>query len=137
MANAVYPIALSSFETKAIDLANDDIRALLVKSPQAFNSAHQFVSDLTAGNIIQRGAAGLAGKTTTGGVFKASNYTLTAVAAGSTVIAVVVYDNTPALDTAKNLLAWIDTDASAVAISLATNGSDITVTWNASGIFSI
>lgn len=137
MANGMYPKSLSSFLTKGIDCSADDIRILLLTSGQAFNSAHQFVSDLTAGNIIQRGGAGMTTKTTVSGVFKADNYTLTAVAAGSTVAALVIYDNTPALDSAKNLIAWIDHDSGGAAISLATNGSDITVTMNASGYFSI
>lgn len=137
MANSVYPKALQGFLSKQIDMANDTIKSMLVDSTYSYSTAHQFVSDVTAGAIIQRGGTGLASKTETSGVFTAANFTHTAVTTGKTVAALIIYDDTPAADTAKQLLAFIDHDASANPISLPTNGGDITITWNASGIFSI
>lgn len=137
MANSVYPLALQDFMTKVIDLSGDNIKSMLVDSTYSYSTAHQYVSDVTAGAIIQRGGTNLGTKTETNGVFDAADFTHTAVATGHTVAGIIVYDDTPATDATKPLLAFIDHDASANPISLPTNGGDITIQWNASGIFSI
>ena len=135
MANSVYPKALQGFMTKTIDMSGDNIKTMLVDATYTYSTAHQYVSDVIG--IIQRGGSNLGTKTETSGVFDAADFTHTAVASGSTVAAIIVYDDTPATDATKPLLAFIDHDASANPISLPTNGGDITIQWNASGIFSI
>lgn len=136
MANTVYPKALEGFLKKQIDIVNDNVKAMLVDSTYSYSAAHQFVSDVLAGSIIQRGG-NLGTKTEVSGVVDAADLTFTAVVTGKTVAAVIIYDDTPATDAAKQLLAFIDHDASANVIALPTNGGDITAQWNASGIFSI
>ena len=137
MANSVYPKALQGFMTKTVDMSGDNIKAMLVDSTYSYSTAHQYVSDVASGAIIQRGASNLGTKTETSGVFDAADFTFTAVTTGKTVAGIIVYDDTPATDATKPILAFIDHDASANPISLPTNGGDITVQWNASGIFSI
>jgi hypothetical protein len=137
VANSVYPKALQGFMTKTIDMSGDNIKSMLVDATYSYSTAHQYVSDVASGAIIQRGGSNLGTKTETSGVFDAADFTHTAVPTGHTVAAIIVYDDTPATDATKPLLAFIDHDASAVAISLPTNGGDITIQWNASGIFSI
>jgi hypothetical protein len=137
VANSVYPKALQGFLTKTIDMSGDNIKSMLVTSGYVYSATHQFVSDVPSGDIIQRGGSNLATKTETSGVFDAADFTHTAVASGSTVAGIIVYDDTPATDATKQLLAFIDHDASSNPISLPTNGGDITIQWNASGIFSI
>src|SRR5690348_7812565 len=110
---------------------------MLVDSGYTYSATHQFVSDVTAGAIIQRGGSGLASKTDTSGTFDAADFTFTAVTTGKTIAAVIVYDDSPATDATKPLLAFIDHDSGGSAISQATNGGDITLQFNASGIFSI
>jgi hypothetical protein len=70
------------------------------------------------------------------GTAGAANETITAVAAGHTITGILVYKDTGS-DATSPLVAHIDQDQSAVALSLATNGSDITVSWDASGIYDI
>lgn len=137
MANSVYPLALQGFMTKTIDLSGDNIKSMLVDGTYSYSTAHQHVSDVASGAIIQRGGSNLGTKTETGGVFTAANFTHTAVPTAHTVAGIIVYDDTPATDATKLLLCFIDHDASASPISLPTNGGDITIQWNGSGIFSI
>ena len=135
MANTVYPKALGTIADAGVNLSSATLKALAVKSPQAYNSANQYVSDLTAADIIVRSAA-LTSVTTTNGVITSANFTLPACTSGDTIIAVVLYHDSGA-DASSDLLAWIDTDASSVAISQLCNGGDVSVTVNASGLFSI
>lgn len=138
MANNVYPLYLQDcLSGAASNLSSDTIKAMLVDSTYTYSAAHHHVSDVTAGAIIQRGAAGLASKTETNGAFDAADFTFAAVPSGHTVAAIIIYDDTPGTDATKPILAFIDHDASSNPISLATNGSDILVTWNAAGIFSL
>lgn len=122
-------------------MVNDTIKAMLVDSTYTYSTAHQFVSDVTGTAIIQRAGAGLSTKTETSGTFTGANYTFGSNSdtppSGKTIAAVIIYDDTPAADTAKQLLAFIDHDSGGAAISQATNGGQIAVNWNGSGIFSI
>lgn len=83
-----------------------DVRAMLVKTAYTFSAAHQFLTDVTAGNDNGRSAA-LASKTYTSGVFDAADTTLTATAAAAS-NAIVLFQHTGADATAR-LIAYIDT----------------------------
>lgn len=131
MASQLYPKGkahILGLSTK-VDLVADTIKAMLVHSATtAYGSSNEFVGDLTAGGIVARSGA-LAGKTVTSGTFDANDVTLTAVT-GSSVDAVVVYKDTGA-DASSPVIGWFDVS------SLTPNGSDITIVWNASGLFAI
>lgn len=131
MTSQLYPIGkahLLGLATK-VDLVADTIKAMIIHSATtAYSGAHEFVGDLTAGGIVARSGA-LAGKSVTGGVLDANDVTLTAVT-GAAVDAVVLYKDTGA-DGTSPLVAWWDVS------SLTPNGSDITIVWNASGLFAI
>ena len=130
MANALYPLGKKKILDADIDLDTDDIRVALIDTgTTTYNAAHDFVDDISAG-IVARSTA-LQNTTTTAGVFDADNITISAVS-GSTVEAVVVYKYN-ASDASAALIAWIDTPA----IAFTPNGSDVLVTFNASGIFEI
>lgn len=131
----MYPKGLGHILAGDVAFGSDTIKALFVNSSQTYNSAHEFVSDLTAGDIIDRSGA-LSSPTTTSGVADAADETVSAVTTGNTIAAIVVYKDTGA-DASSILLAWIDHDSGGSAISQATNGGDIDIQWNASGIFSI
>lgn len=129
MAAAVYPIALEQFLQGGINLSSANVKAVLIDTgAYTYSAAHDFLDDVAAGARI--GTSGnLASKTFTGGVFDAADITITAVT-GATVEAVIVYVDTGVASTSR-LLCYID------GLSLTPNGGDVTIQWNASGIFSI
>lgn len=131
MASQLYPKGaahLLGLSTK-VDLVADNIKAFLIHSATAaYSGAHEFVSDLTGGGIVAR-SGNLASKTVTSGVFDANDITLTAVT-GAAVDAVVLVKDT-GTDATSPVVAWFDVS------SVTPNGSDITITWNASGLFTI
>lgn len=131
MTSQLYPIGKAHILGQAtkVDFVADTIKAMLIHSATTpYSGSHQFVSDITAGGIVARSGA-LAGKTVSLGVLDANDITLTAVT-GAAVDAVILYKDTGA-DASSPLLAWWDVS------SLTPNGSDITIVWNASGLFAI
>lgn len=135
MANAIYPSAKALFLTAGLNLSSLTIKAALVTTSGSYSSAHDFYNDVSA-NVIGTPQT-LGSKTTTSGVFDAADVTYTAVAGGSTVGSIVLYNDTGVSST-SDLIAWIDT-TSGGPISVATNGGDITVQWDsgANKIFSL
>lgn len=131
MANALYAKGkahLLGLSTK-VDLVADTIKVALIDTgTETFGSTDEFMSDIAAGGDVARSGA-LSGKTVTGGVFDANDVTITAVS-GATVEAVVLYKDTGS-DATSPLIAWMDVT------TFTPNGSDVTVTVNASGFFSI
>ena len=121
-------------------MANDNLMAALVSTSYTGDYTHEFFNTSVAGNQIDSSVA-LASSTVavnggTGAVtFDAGDITFSAVAAGSTVGKVVIYVNGATPGTDDYLLVYFDNDGSS--ISLATNGGDITVSFNASGIFAL
>lgn len=127
MASALYPIGKKAILDADIDLLVDTIKAVLVDTgTYTYSAAHDFLNDLsgTVGTAQTLGT-----KSTTSGTFDAADVTYTAVT-GNSVEAIVIYKDTGNSAT-SNLIAYID------GISVTPNGGDITVAWNASGIFSI
>jgi len=133
MANAVQASARKLFLDGDIDLLNDTVKVVLAKT-YTYSSGHDYLDDVTAGYRVA--TATLASKTTTGGAFDSADPTFTAVAAGSTVTGIWIYKDT-GTDSTSPLIAWFDTNASTAAISIVTNGSNITLTVSASGWFTI
>jgi hypothetical protein len=131
MASAVYPKALISFLSGSINLSSANIKAILVDSAdETYNAADEFLSDITPAAIVAT-SGNLASKTlgvVGTGVFDAADITIPTVTGDGTE-AVVVYVDTGSGATSK-LLCWLDG-------VVTPNGADITIQWNASGIFSI
>lgn len=136
MANALYDLAKEEMISGSLDFTeagSQDYTCVLVSSTYTFSAAHEDYVELSG--VIAEADANLSSKTVTGGVFDAGNATFTAVASGSTIDAVIIFLNTgTAAD--DRLIAYIDTDSGGP-ISQATNDGDITVTWDASGIFAL
>jgi hypothetical protein len=139
MTKIVYASALAEFWRADIDVEADTIKVQLVDADYTYNAAHDFLDDVPAGARI--GTAQTIGSKTFGvvaaGVFDGADVTFTAVTAGDTVVGYVIYDDTPATEATKPLLVFVNEDAAAGAISIATNGGDIGLTWSASGIAKI
>lgn len=142
MASSLYNTGLEKILNNTINLnASADVRCLLLKSSgYTFDADHDFVSDLTtASNEIS--VSGYSRQALTGEVitrvdasdrvmFDANDVTFSALVAGQTVGAAVLYVYN-ASDSSAQLIAYIDlTDT-------ATNGGDIVIQWHANGIFYI
>ncbi|HEX5016499.1 MAG TPA: hypothetical protein VFX15_02810 [Actinomycetes bacterium] len=136
MANAVYvPFrngVLGSHTTR-VDLDADNIKAVLTDhgadTPNV--TTDDFLNDISAGTIAT--SANFTGKTigtVAAGVFDADNITFTAVS-GASVESVNIYKDSGTAAT-SDLIAYFDTGTG---LPVTPNGGDITVTWNASGIF--
>jgi len=137
MANAVYDLGRQSFlsDSPAIDMDTDTIKAALIDDTYVPNLAtDQYVDPaLGAAGAKIIASAALASRTVLAGVFDAADVTFAAVATGKTVKYVAIYKDTGVLTTSP-LIALIDTAAvnggASGAMSLLTNGGDITITWD-------
>lgn len=130
MADSMYDRARQKFLGGELDWDTQTFKARLVSSSYTYNAAHTSVNDLAG--VIHTSAA-LSSPTKTNGFADAADITFTAVTAGSTANAMVVYheDSTSASST---LVVYID---SASAFPITTNGGDIIAVLNASGLFRI
>ena len=125
MANALYAKGKEKILSASINLPSDTIKASLLSSSYTANlSTDEFWSTISA-NLLNSSQT-LGSKSVTAGVFDAADVTFTAVTSGSTVKAVVIWRDTGTPSTSP-LLVYIDT---ITGFPLATNGGDITVTWD-------
>lgn len=132
MANALYP---KWKEAIAQATANSSLTgtvkvALVDTGTYTYSAAHEFYSSVSG---VVGTPQTLGSKTYTNGVFDAADITYTAVS-GATVEALVIYIDTGTAGTSR-LVAYIDTGVTNLPVT--PNGGDITVTWNASGIFAL
>lgn len=109
-----------------INLSSDNIKILFYSG--SITTTWEFVSDLTGASIVAR-SGNLASKTLTNGVFDAADITVTSVS-GSAFTHVILYKDT-GVDSSSPLIAVFDIS------SFTPTGGDISVIWNASGLFSI
>lgn len=128
MANQLYPKAKQAFLGALIDMDTDDIRACLTRT--AYNSAHEFLSSIS--DIVATSSQ-LASPTITNGVFDTADIVYPTVAAGASTAYIVLYKNTGVASTSR-LIAHIDT---ATGLPVTPDGTNINVTVNASGWFSL
>jgi hypothetical protein len=133
MANAIYPKykeALLDASSNS-DLNDGTVKAALVDTgTYTYNAAHDFLDDLSG---VVGTAQTIANTTVTSGLFDGDNVTYTAVT-GNTAEAIVIYIDTGVAGTSR-LVAYIDTSVTGLPVT--PNGGDITITWNASGIFQL
>ena len=137
MANALYPLYKQELlkGTANTDLdqtgANGTFVALIDTGTYAYNAAHQYYSDLS-------GIVGTPQEITTPtqvtGIFDGDNVTFPAVV-GASVEALVLYRKNAGANTTWALVAYIDTSVTGLPVT--PNGGDITISWNASGIFAL
>lgn len=137
MANALYVSfrnGVSGAHATYVDLDADTIKAALIDhgtdTPNV--TTDDFYNDISAGLVGSLSSA-LTSKTigtVAAGVFDADNVTFTAVS-GNSVESVNLLKDTGNTAT-SNLIAYFDTGTG---LPVTPNGGDITVTWNASGIY--
>lgn len=135
MANALADSFRVALLNATINPISDNIKVVLVTSSYTFSAAHDNLDDIAAGYRIAT-SGNLASKTSVTGYFDSADVTFTAVAGGSTIVGLWVYKDSGTESTSK-LMAWYDTNSASSAISVATNGGDITVSVNASGWFRV
>lgn len=125
MANALYTKGKEKILSGSINFSADVIKAAILSSAYVASlGSHEFLSDLGANTLGTDQTT--VSKTVVGGAFDASDVTWSAVAAGSTAKAVVLYKDTGVPGTSP-LLVFIDT---ITGWPLSTNGGDITLQWD-------
>lgn len=134
MANALYPKwkeQLLQFTTNN-NLSAGTVKVALVDTGvYTYSAADQFYSSVSAAVVGTPQTIG--SKTFVDGVFDGADVSFSAVT-GNTVEALVIYVDTGTAGTSP-LVAYIDTSVTGLPVT--PNGGDITVTWNASGIFAL
>lgn len=137
MANALYPKWKEALIQNSADSAVDGsgttgVYAVLVDTgTYTYNSAHQYYSDLSG---IVGAEVELGTKTYTNGTLGAADITFSTVS-GSTVEAIVLFRKNAGANTTWRLIAYMDSGYTGLPVT--PNGGDITVQWNASGIFAL
>lgn len=134
MANALYP----KWKEQLLQFtANNNLSAGTVKvalvdtGVYTYNSANQFYSSVSSAVVGTPQTIG--SKTFTNGVFDGADVTFTTVT-GASIEALVLYVDTGTAATSP-LVAYIDTSVTGLPVT--PNGGDISITWNASGIFAL
>lgn len=133
MANAIYPLYKQALldASANVDLNDGTVKVALVDTGvYTYSAAHEFLTSLT-GTVGT--AQTITNTTVTNGLFDGDNVTFTAVS-GNSVEALVIYIDTGSSSTSR-LVAYIDTGVTGLPVT--PNGGDITITWNASGIFQL
>ena len=138
MANNLYRLwgqtimqAEANSELDSTEGTNGVFCSLIDTGVYTFSQAHQFYSSLSG--IIGTDQE-IITKTQTTGTFDGDNLTYTAVT-GATVEALVLSRKNSGADTTWPLIMFEDTGVTGLPVT--PNGGDITVTWNASGIFNL
>jgi hypothetical protein len=133
MANAIYPKYKEALLDAAanVDINDGTVKVALVDTnTYTYNAAHDFYNDVSG---VVGTPQTIDNTTVTNGVFDGDNVTYTAVT-GDSVEALIIYIDTGDSATSR-LVAYIDTGVTGLPVT--PNGGDITVTWNASGIFAL
>ena len=141
MANALYnkakykwmaPGTLGTTSGDSIDLLDDTIKiALIDTGTYTFSQTHEYWSSASA--AIVGTSVTLASKTVTDNVFDSADPTFTSVS-GVSVEALIIYKDTGTTSTSP-LIYFVDVAASGLPVT--PNGGNITVQFNASGIFAL
>lgn len=133
MTNSLYDLGRQSYLAAQINMPTDNIKLLMASATYTPNLAtDQFLSTVT-GVIATSG--NLTTKTITAGVFDADDVTFSAVTTGSTIVYLVMYQDTGVAGTSRLIALW-DT---VTGFPQLTNGGDIQIAWSngASKIFKL
>jgi hypothetical protein len=140
MANAVFNTSREGHLGAEIDFDTAVIKAALVRG-YTYASSHKFVSDVTgAGGTLAATSGALTSKTITNGTADAADVTFTAVASNASGHGILVFQSSAVgggadvAATAQRVICWLDTGTN---LPISPNGGDISIAWNASGIYSI
>ncbi len=137
MANKLYPKYKQALLGAGVNLVGGTVKAQLIDTGAYTQSdADVFLSAVPAGARVGT-AATLANKTALNGVFDADDALFTSVPAGTGTgaqdEAIIIFRDSGD-PTTSELIAYIDT---AAGLPVTPNGGNVTIAWNASGIFSL
>lgn len=133
MANAIYPLYKQALldASANVDINDGTVKVALIDTgTYTYNSTHEFYSSVSG---VVGTPQTIANTTVTNGLFDGDNVTYTAVT-GNSAEALLIYIDTGTAATSR-LVAWIDTSVTGLPVT--PNGGDISITWNASGIFQL
>lgn len=133
MANALYPKWKEAIvqATSGSALTGTLKAALIDTADYTYNAAHDFWDDASAGVV---GTPQTIGSVTfTNGLIDGADVTFTAVT-GDPCEAIILFLDTGTPSTSR-LVAYLDTGVTGLPVT--PNGGDISITWNASGIFQL
>lgn len=142
MANAIYPLYKTALGVAGANVSLDQntttdgpFIALIDTGVYTFSAAHQFFSPSLTGIVgtDQRIVNPTFGSVSAG-TFDGDNVTYTAVS-GNSIEALVVYRKNAGANTTWRLVLYLDTGVTGLPVT--PNGGDITITFNASGIFTL
>lgn len=142
MANAIYPIyktalmsASSNVSLTVDDTTDGPFCSLIDTNDVSYSAAHDFYDDVVAANVgtSQRIDDPTVGSVSAG-TFDGANLTYTAVT-GDVCEALIIYRKNSGANTTWRLVCYLDTSITGLPVT--PNGGDITVTWHASGIFTL
>jgi hypothetical protein len=133
MANALYPKYKEAIiQASANSSLTGTVKAVLIDTASyTYSAAHEFYSSASAGAVGTPQTINT--KTYTNGTFDGDNVTFTALT-GATCEAIIVFIDTGTAGTSR-LVAYFDTGVTNLPVT--PNGGDVSITWNASGIFSL
>lgn len=132
MANALYPKWKEAIvQASSNSSLTGTLKAALVDTgTYTYSSAHEFYSSVSG---VVGTPQTIGSKTYTNGLLDGADVTFTAVS-GNSVEAIILYLDTGTAGTSR-LVAYIDTGVTGLPVT--PNGGDISITWNASGIFQL
>lgn len=134
MANAIYPLYKAALLDGAsnIDIKDGTVKVMLIDSADyTYSAAHDMLDDVAAGSRVA--TATLANKTVTAGVFDADDATFTSVT-GDPCEALIFYIDT-GVESTSRLVYFCDTGVTGLPVT--PNGGNISLAFNASGIFAL
>lgn len=140
MANLLYPKwkeALLQASTNSALTATNVRTSFIDTGTYTYNAAHDFYNDLSGVFPNTRaGGAALGTKTYADGVFDAADVDFLNFSNGAvSVEGIVIYIDDGSADATSRLVAFLDT--SITGMPFTPSGSDVRITWNASGIFQL
>ena len=135
MAVAMYNVGKSGLLDGTIDWLTDDIYVTLMDTGYTFSAAHATMetANFPAANREGDNVA-LGSKTVSATAMDAADTTITSVPSGQTIDAIVVYKHVSGASSSDIPICFIDTGTG---FDLSTDGNNVVITWNASGIIAI
>ena len=143
MASAIYPLyktalmlGSSNVSLNVDDTTDGPFVSLIDTNDVPYSAAHDFYDDVVAANVgtSQRISTPTVGSVSAG-TFDGNNVTFSAVT-GDQCEALIIYRHNAGANTTWRLVCYLDS-ANVTGLPVTPNGGDITVTWNASGIFTL
>lgn len=127
MANALFDAGRQFFLEGAIAILTVDIKLVFVDHGVdiPLPASDDFLDDIAAGSRIAT-SGNFASKTSTSGVFDAADVVVSTVT-GAQFESIVIYNDTPAAESGKHLIAFIDT---ATGLPFTPSGNNVTVSWD-------